>query len=313
MLPVLRSTNRRPGTCLWKARFCLPAVVALFQLMPIDAQETASQGLNRPPQSLLASRAAPLPLYSSSLDLPSAPDPQEPVAKSPDLAHADTDLSWRKLPIRFLHDQKEIWLFPTQLAKGKHWVPTLAVTGITAGLLFADPHVMPYFRTHAGNLDDVNDVFDSSVTTGIIVAIPASLLVAGYARHDNYQVNTALLAGLAYADSAILDLAVKAVTRRERPSDVPPGHPFTDTFFAGGVSPFKGSSFPSGHAAGAFSVATVIATRYHHHRWVPWLAYGFATAVSLSRVSTLSHFPSDVFLGAALGYTITRYQTLGLE
>jgi hypothetical protein len=27
----------------------------------------------------------------------------------------------------------------------------------------------------------------------------------------------------------------------------------------------------------------------------------------------LSHFPSDVFLGAALGYTITRYQTLRLE
>ena len=312
MLPALKSTIRRPGTCLWKARFCLPAVVVLFQLTPFRAQETASQ-LNRPPQSLLASTAAPPQLYSSSLDLPSAPDPQEPVAKPPDLAHADAGISWRKLPRRFLHDQKEIWLFPTQLAKGKHWVPTLAVTGITAGLLFADPHAMPYFRTHAGNLDDVNDVFDSYITTGIIVAIPASLLAAGYARHDNYQVNTAVLAGLAYADSAIIDLAVKAVTRRERPSDVPPGQPFTDTFFAGGVSPFKGSSFPSGHAAGAFSVATVIATRYQHHRWVPWLAYGFATAVSLSRVSTLSHFPSDVFLGAALGYTITRYQTLRLD
>lgn len=169
---------------------------------------------------------------------------------------------------------------------------------------------MPYFRNHAGNLDDLNDVFDSYITTGIVVA---SLLADGYARHDNYQVNTALLAGLAYADSSIIDLAVKAVTRRERPSDVPPGRPFTDTLFAGGVSPFKGSSFPSAHAAGAFSVATVIATRYRHHRWVPWLACGFATAVSLSRVSTLSHFPSDVFLGAALGYTITRYQTLRLE
>jgi len=53
-----------------------------------------------------------------------------------------------------------------------------------------------------------------------------------------------------------------------------------------------------------------VATRYRNHRWVPWAAYAFATAISFSRVTTLSHFPSDVFLGAALGYTITRYQTL---
>jgi membrane-associated phospholipid phosphatase len=38
--------------------------------------------------------------------------------------------------------------------------------------------------------------------------------------------------------------------------------------------------------------------------------YGFATAVSLSRITTSAHFPSDVFLGAALGYGITRYQVL---
>ena len=188
--------------------------------------------------------------------------------------------------------------------------PMIAIAGGTAGLIFADPHVMPYFRTHAKNLDDINDVFDSSITTGEVVALPVVLLISGYIRHDSYQVSTALLAGEAYADSAIVDLAMKAVTRRERPSDVPPGAPFKDTFFAGGKSPFKGSSFPSGHSAGVFSVATVVASRYHNHRWVPWLSYSMATAISCSRITTLSHFPSDVFLGAALGYTITRYETL---
>jgi membrane-associated phospholipid phosphatase len=89
-----------------------------------------------------------------------------------------------------------------------------------------------------------------------------------------------------------------------------PGRLLTIRFFSGGQSPFKGSSFPSGHAAGVFSVATVVATRYRNHRWVPWVTYAFATAISFSRVTTLSHFPSDVFLGAALGYTITRYQVL---
>lgn len=244
--------------------------------------------------------------------LPEAPAPRQ-VAPPADLAHADKAISWRKMPRRFLHDQKKIWLFPIELGKGKHLVPTLAVTGLTAGLIVADPHVMPYFQTHAGNLDDVNDVFDTSLTTAAAIAIPATLLATGYARHDQYAVNTALLAGEAYADSAIVDLAIKAVTRRERPVDVPYGGSFHNTFFSGGKSPFKGSAFPSGHAAGVFSIATVVSYRYRHHRWVPWVVYGFATVVSLSRVSTLAHFPSDVFLGAALGYTVTRFQVLRKE
>jgi len=224
---------------------------------------------------------------------------------------SNREVSWRSLPKDFLHDQKGIWLlFPAQLAKGHYWLPTLAIAGGTAGLVVADPHAMPYFRSHARNLDDVNDTFDAPITTAQVIALPAALLVAGYARHDSYQVGTALLAGEAYADSAVVDLAIKAITRRKRPSDVAPGMPFNDTFFAGGKSPFKGSSFPSGHAAGAFAVATVVATRYHTHRWVPWLVYGFETAVSFSRVTTSAHFPSDVFLGAALGYAVTRYEVL---
>jgi membrane-associated phospholipid phosphatase len=221
------------------------------------------------------------------------------------------EVTWRTLPKNFVHDQKAIWLlFPAQLAKGHYWLPTLAIAGGTAGLIVADPHAMPYFRSHSRNLDDVNDTFDAPITTAEVIALPASLLVAGYVRHDSYQVSTALLAGEAYADSAVVDLAIKAITRRKRPSDVAPGAPFNDTFFNGGKSPFKGSSFPSGHAAGAFAVATVVATRYHTHRWVPWAVYGFATAISLSRITTSAHFPSDVFLGAVLGYTITRYQVL---
>ena len=219
-------------------------------------------------------------------------------------------MSWRSLPKDFLQDQKSIWLFPTQLAKGNHWFPTLAIVGGTAGLIAADPHAMPYFRSHTRNLDDLNDFFGAPITTAEVVVLPVSLMVAGYARHDSYQVGTALLAGEAYADSAVVDLAIKAITRRKRPIDVPPGGSFNDTFFSGGKSPFKGSAFPSGHAAGVFAVATVVASRHHNHRWVPWALYGFATAVSFSRVTTSAHFPSDIFLGAALGYTITRYQVL---
>src|ERR1700737_154336 len=45
---------------------------------------------------------------------------------------AERDVSWRTLPRNFLQDQRDIWLFPVQLAKGRHWLPTLAVTGVTA-------------------------------------------------------------------------------------------------------------------------------------------------------------------------------------
>ncbi|HET9182891.1 MAG TPA: phosphatase PAP2 family protein [Candidatus Angelobacter sp.] len=239
------------------------------------------------------------------------PDPQQ-VDRHPDTNTSVEDkvITWRSLPGNFLHDQKEIWLFPRQLVQGRHWLPTLSIAAGTAALITADSHAMPYFQTHARNLDDLNDTFDSTITTAEVAAVPVTFLVAGYIRHDQHEIGTAILAGEAYANSAIVDLAMKAVTRRKRPSDVPQGGKFDDTFFSGGKSPFKGSSFPSGHAAGVFSVATVVATRYRRHRWAPILAYGFAAVISFSRVTTSSHFPSDVFLGAALGYTITRYQVL---
>jgi len=221
----------------------------------------------------------------------------------------DIDVSWKNLPTRILRDQKDIWLFPLQLAKGRYLVPTLVVAGGTAGLIAADPHAMPYFRTHASNWDDFNDAFDGPITNAETALVPVTLYLVGAARHDSYATKTGLLAGEAYANGAIVDLALKGITRRTRPQDVVAGTPFNDTFFNTPKSAF-GSSFPSGHAVSAFSIATVVARRYGHHKWVPWVAYGAATAISFSRVTTRAHFPSDVFLGAALGYSIARFEVL---
>ena len=240
--------------------------------------------------------------------------PDVPVATSSSsgaqlVAARDIDVSLKNLPTRILHDQKGIWLFPLQLAKGHYWIPSLAVAGGTAGLIAADPHAMPYFRTHAGNWDDFNDAFDGPITSAETGIVPVTLLLVGAARHDSYATKTGLLAGEAYADGAIVDLALKGITRRTRPQDVAAGATFNDTFFNTPKSAF-GSSFPSGHAVSAFSIATVVARRYGHHKWVPWVAYGAATAISFSRVTTRAHFPSDVFLGAALGYSIARFEVL---
>lgn len=253
--------------------------------------------------------AEPVP---PAIALPDAPVPAAASSGAirPDRS-TEREVTWRSLPGDFLHDQKEIWgVFPSRLAHGHHWVPVLAVSGITAGLIFADPHVMPYFRSHAKNIDKLNDVFDPMISTGMIIALPAGLLTAGYIRHDPYQVSTGIMGGLAYGDSVIPNLVVKAITRRERPSDVPTGGSYTGTFFNGDKSPLKGSSFPSGHATAAFSVATVVSYRYRNHKWVPWVAYGMASAIGLSRIATQAHFPSDVFLGSAMGYAVARYQTV---
>ena len=244
-----------------------------------------------------------------SAELPDAPIPTADAQCASSASSDDIDVSWKKMPRRILTDQKDIWLFPTQLARGHYWIPTLAIVGGTAGLIVSDPKTAPYFRKHSGNLDDLNDVFDGTITSAGTALVPLSLLAAGYIRQDSYQVNTSLLAGEAYVDSAIVDLAMKVITQRERPYNIPPSGPFSDTFFNNSKSHF-GGSFPSGHAIGAFSIATVVANRYRHHRWVPIAVYGLATAISLSRVTTSAHFPSDVFLGASLGYVIAKFEVL---
>jgi len=218
------------------------------------------------------------------------------------------DVSWRKLPSNFLHDQKDIWTFPGKLAKGKHWVPTVAVVGITAALIAADAHDTPYFR-RTSSFRDFNRAMSGRATGIEIIAVPAAFYFVGLARKDAYAQKTALFAAEALADSYVLYAAINATSRRLRPSDIAPNGNFSGTFFRS-QKHFTGSAFPSGHTIKAFAVATVIARRYRHHRWVPWVAYGVAGLIGFSRLTLQSHFPADIFLGAALGYSISRYAVL---
>jgi len=222
-------------------------------------------------------------------------------------ATKDPEITWKHLPMRVLEDQKDLWLFPTQLARGKHWVPTVAIVGVTAALIATDPHDEPYFRNHS-TFEETSEIFSTSNTAIVEFGLPAVVYATGVLRHDSYTTQTAMLAAEAYFDSAIPHVVMKLVSRRVRPSAVPPNQNFSDTFFRSHVGILgKGSSFPSGHAAAAFAIGTVMARRYGRHKWVPWVSYGLAAAISFSRVPDMAHFPSDVFFGAALGYTITRF------
>lgn len=237
---------------------------------------------------------------------------QQPSSTAAQSASANARaVSWRLLPSNFLHDQKNLWLFPVQLAHGHHWLPTGAEVGIAAGLLAADPHDAPYFR-RTSTFSTFNTGLNGTATAVGIALVPSGMYAIGRLRHDSYAQQTALLSGEAVADSGVLAIVMKDVSRRLRPSDIAPYGNFSDTFFRSKPTIIgAGVSFPSGHTILAFSVATVVARRYgKRHAWVRWVAYGAAGTVGFSRVTLQSHFPSDVFLGAALGYSIARFDVL---
>lgn len=94
---------------------------------------------------------------------------------------------------------------------------------------------------------------------------------------------------------------LKNVIRRQRPYRRVPGIASRRSLGSEELeSLFDPYSFPSGHAAVAFAVATTLALE--SGRWyvvVPGAVW--ATSVALSRVWLGVHYPSDVFVGSLLG------------
>jgi membrane-associated phospholipid phosphatase len=215
-------------------------------------------------------------------------------------------VSWKQLVPNILSDQKQIWTFPARAFQNNNWVPVLGVSAITAGLVAADPLDTGYFR-RTSTFHGFNNVFSANNATLATAIVPISLYAVGLARKDSYAKNTALLAAEAVADVEILTTVFKGVDRRVRPQNLPTNTKFGDTWFE---SKLTNGGFPSGHTIAAFSVATVMARRYRSHRWVPYVAYGLAGAIGFSRITLSAHFPSDVFMGAALGYSISRFSVL---
>ncbi len=188
--------------------------------------------------------------------------------------------------------------------------PATGLILATAGLVALDPHDTPYFR-RTTSFGDFNQVASSRNTALGTAVIPLTLYAVGRLRKDPYAQQTALLAGQAVADAEILTTVMKNIDRRLRPIQIPPDGDFSHAWFKSHGPLLRGrGSFPSGHTIGAFAVATVFADRYREHRWLPWIAYGLAGLVGFSRISLQSHFPSDVFAGAVLGYSISHYVAL---
>lgn len=196
-------------------------------------------------------------------------------------------------PSNFVLDQKAIWTSPFHLRfSDATWL--VPIGGLAAGLFATDSEVSRHINTNPNTIHRYKQVSNYGIAA--MAGAGAGLYLLGLTKHDEHARETGFLAGEAAVDSFVAAEAVKYMTRRERP--------YVDN--ANGSFWHGGDSFPSEHAAAAWSIAGVIAHEYPGP--LPKIAaYGLATAISVSRINGQQHFPSDVLVGSALGFLVAHY------
>ncbi len=217
---------------------------------------------------------------------------------------------WRRnLLKRFLGDQKFLavsW-WPAESRHYEFSVPlVIAVLEASGSADGAGGLDLRWERSIEGwSVGERRDVAEGLTRLGdaesAIVLVGSTYLISRWIGNERTE-RAASLSAEALMNTALHTALLKRLTRRTRPA-------------AGGVGDFfvvhpqggqETTSFPSGHASGAFAVATVFAWEFRDKRWVPWVAYGTAGLIGLSRVGLGRHFPSDVLAGAVLGHSTGR-------
>ena len=114
--------------------------------------------------------------------------------------------------------------------------------------------------------------------------------VAGWIRHDKDLLKDALYVGTSVAGAFVVTYGMKYLVDRERPYDRWP-----DRVHA--YSRESSPSFPSGHTATAFALATSLSITYPKWYVIAPSAL-WACSVGVSRMNEGVHYPSDVLAGA---------------
>ena len=235
------------------------------------------------------------PSSRTSVVPPDSPRPKhkEIAARNPLELGAKPDSAFSDAGKQFLSDQKAIWTSPVRLRwSDTEWI--IPVAGLTTGMIFTDPSFSRSLSHKPETLHLYNDIRNASVSA--LGAATGGLYLWSLHTHDPHQRETGFLAGEAILDSLVLTEGIKFAAGRQRPLQ---GNGQGD-FFQGG------NSFPSEHAAAAWSAAGIIAHEYPG-TMTKILAYGLATTVSFASVGSREHFPSDVFIGSGLGWLVSEY------
>lgn len=132
----------------------------------------------------------------------------------------------------------------------------------------------------------------SDANNYVNASVPVGLFIAGVIdKNPEMRRNALYIAGSA-ASTALLNLAVKQIFKRQRP--------FVAHVSLCPVYRPNGYSFPSGHTSLSFATATALSRAYP--KWyviVP--SFLWAGTVGFSRMYLGVHNPSDVSVGALLG------------
>jgi hypothetical protein len=192
-----------------------------------------------------------------------------------------------------VQDQKSFWTSTKDIAHGgaKTFVPFLAFTGL---LKTEDNWLSKQVPSSPSQIALSKNV--SEYGTYSMMAAAASAYMWGYVTKNDHLQETGFLSGEAALNSTTLAYLFKSITTRQRPYQ---GNG-NGNFFQGG------SSFPSEHAAIAWSIASIIAHEYPGPL-SKFLAYGLASTITVTRVTAKQHFPSDVVVGSALGWYLGRH------
>ncbi len=212
----------------------------------------------------------------------------------------DEDKLNKEFIVNFTNDLGKILISPVHWKK-KDFFTFSAVLGAGCLLYVVDEDIQHWTQDHKSSTSE--DFFEFITYFGdgrTLLGLIAAVYTTGELFHDNSLRKTALLSLESWMTAGIINMSLKAIIGRARPSTSESSrsfHPFStkSSYF----------SLPSGHSVSAFAVATVIADR-SKNAFIDILSYSLATMVALSRVHNNNHWASDVFLGSSLGYFVAK-------
>lgn len=242
------------------------------------------------------------PLICLLLSLSLAAQGQDPA--STPAAKNDKECGLTAIPTCALHVAQDEWgIITAPLRWREQDAPAVVAFGLGTTLALAtDTDAMGKLGV---NLNRENEATKYSNYAGLY-APPAALALGylvGSAKHNHHLQETSILAEEAMADSIILNTGLGYAFDRQTPTQ----GDGKGRFWPNGTKTWPdGQSMPSDHSILAWSFAHVFASEYNGIG-TKIAVYSLATSVSAARVVARKHFPSDVFVGGVLGYSIGGY------
>ncbi len=265
------------------------AVLAVVAVMGL----TSARGLAAPlPQEPETTSNAATAKSDDQVKREKKPEVESSAVKDDEFS-ASSQHSVRSLGADFLEDQRQIWSSPSKLRfSDTQWL--VPFSGIAAGLFVTDSEFSSRLSHNPTTMSHYSTLSDAGIAG--LVGGAGGMWLLGHVRHNEHWSETGFLAGEAALNSLVLVEGLKYSLRRERPFQ----GDGSGSFFQSG-----GTSFPSEHAAAAWSVAGVIAHEYPGPL-SKIMAYGLASLVDYSRIHARQHFPSDVFVGSIIGNLVAQ-------